>query len=97
MIRAGRLAGSTLHGITSPPDGGWWWKADAAGQAVQIPAEWAEAARARDGVVILAGDIGLDGAGTGREFGAAITSAVAAGRVAYGLAAITAGLPETAP
>lgn len=86
-----RLAGSTLRGITAPPDGGWWWAADAAGQAVQLPAEWTEAARERGAVVILAGDIGLDTARTDREFGDAMTSAIAGGRVAYGLAAVTSG------
>jgi hypothetical protein len=86
-----RLDGSTLLGITAPPDGGWWWRADAAGQAVTIPAEWAGAARQHGGVVILAGDIGLDDAGSSQESGDAMTAAIAAGRVACGLAAITAG------
>jgi hypothetical protein len=84
-----RIAGSTLRGITCPPDGGWWWKTDTAGQAVRLPAEWTQAAREQGGVVILAGDIGLDD--TSRQFGDAITTAIAAGRVAYGLAPVTAG------
>jgi hypothetical protein len=86
-----RLAGSTLHGITSPPDGGWWWKTDTAGQAVRLPAEWTQVARQQGGVVILAGDIGLGDATTSQQFGDTITAAIAAGRVAYGLAPLTAG------
>jgi hypothetical protein len=55
----------------------------------RYPAEWAAAARQHGGVVILAGDIGLDDADSAQEFGDAMTVAIAAGRVACGLAAIT--------
>jgi hypothetical protein len=80
------LAGRSLKGITAP--GGWWWQADTAGQAVELPGEWVATARQHGAVAVLAGDIGLAGAATGEQFGAAMDAAVTAGRVAYGLAAL---------
>jgi hypothetical protein len=57
--------------------------------AAGLPAEWTDAARRHGGVVILAGDIGLADAASDKEFGDALTAAIAAGKVAYGLAGIT--------
>jgi hypothetical protein len=81
------VAGRSLRGVTAP--GGWWWQADTAGQAVQLPGEWVTAAHQHGTVAVLAGDIGLADAATGQEFTAAMHAAITAGRVAYGLAGLT--------
>jgi hypothetical protein len=81
------LRGRSLQGITAP-GGGWWWQADTAGQAVELPSEWVAAARQHGAVAVLAGDLRLAGDSTQQQFTAALDTAIAAGRVAYGLTAI---------
>lgn len=77
------LSGRCLRRITAP-GGRWWWKADTAGQAVELPGPWIGAIRQHGAAAILVGDIGLADTAIGEEFTDAIHAAVTAGRVAYG-------------
>jgi hypothetical protein len=82
-----RVRGGALAAIGTP-NGGTWWEADAAGRAVYLPHDWLTAARAKETVMILAGDIGLDLVTTDADYQAAMNRDVAAGRLLYGLATL---------
>jgi hypothetical protein len=83
--RGGALAAVTVNAAP-------WWAADATGRCVRIPPEWRHAARVKDAVVILAGDIGAHLVTTNTDYDphyrAAVNRAFQADRLAYGLAAL---------